>query len=65
MKITVNSARCEAYGFCEERAPGILELDDDGELRVLKDGDLSDSEVEEATKALRACPVAALSLDGS
>ena len=61
MKILLDRPRCEGHGLCEEAAPGLMHLDDDGEL-VLDheevDGDLLDA----ANAAVRVCPVAALRL---
>lgn len=61
MKIHLNQARCEGYGFCEEKAPALVALDAEGELSVLVD-DLEESQVEPAQQAVRSCPVAALNL---
>ncbi|MFF4526236.1 ferredoxin [Streptomyces bluensis] len=61
MKIHLNQARCEGYGFCEQKAPQLVALDDDGELSVLVD-EVHDSQLEPAQQAVRSCPVAALSL---
>ena len=32
MKIVLDRPRCEGHGLCEEAAPALLHLDDDGEL---------------------------------
>jgi ferredoxin len=61
MRITVNEARCEAYGFCEEKAPDLVALDDEGELEILVE-DLDETQKEAAQQAVRSCPVAALTL---
>jgi ferredoxin len=64
MRINVERSRCEGYGFCEEKAPSLLRLDDDGNLEIL--GSPSDArEREQAQQAVRSCPVAALLLEGS
>ncbi|OLT06240.1 ferredoxin [Pseudonocardia sp. CNS-004] len=59
MKITVDRDRCEGYGLCEERAPRLVHLDDDGELVVDVD-EIPAERVAEAQDAARVCPVAAL-----
>ena len=59
MKITVSHTRCEGYGFCAERAPDLLRLDDDGVLEILV-ADVPDDQVDIARRAVRSCPVAAL-----
>lgn len=61
MKIILDRPRCEGHGLCEEVAPELMHLDDEGELvvdRVEVDGD--DARV--AAAAARVCPVAALRL---
>ena len=64
MKVTVDRKRCEGYGFCEERAPNLLRLNDKGELEIPTD-DIPDTELDKARLAVRSCPVAALKLDGA
>ena len=61
MKITVDRPRCEGHGLCEEAAPHLMHLDDDGEL-VLDVEDVADGtpDAEAARAAARVCPVAAL-----
>jgi len=61
IKIHLNRDRCEGYGFCEEKAPNLVALDDDGELTVLVD-EIDDTRLGSAQQAVRSCPVAALSL---
>ena len=62
MKISLNERRCESYGFCEERAPELLQLDDEGQLSILR-ADVDASEVDTVRAAVRSCPVAALRLE--
>jgi len=59
VKITVDRDRCEGYGLCEETAPRLVHLDDDGELVVDID-EIPAEQVAEARDAARVCPVAAL-----
>lgn len=61
MKIHLNEARCEGYGFCAEKAPDLVSLDDEGDLIVLREN-VEDSRLDAAQQAVRVCPVAALSL---
>jgi ferredoxin len=61
MKILLDRLRCEGHGLCEEAAPDLMHLDDDGELVLAHmevDGDL----LAAANVAVRVCPVAALRL---
>ncbi|MFD2687518.1 ferredoxin [Streptomyces phyllanthi] len=57
--IEVDEARCDGFGFCEQAAPEVFGLDDDGVVTVL----LPEIPAELAARteaATRACPVAAL-----
>ena len=59
MRVEVDSSRCEGHGLCEQTAPGVYELDDEGMVR-LQHAELP-SELETAAEAgSRVCPVAAL-----
>jgi ferredoxin len=59
VKITVDRDRCEGFGLCEESAPRLVHLDDDGELVVDVD-EIPAERIAEAQDAARVCPVAAL-----
>ena len=64
MRIVLDRARCEGHGLCEEAAPELMHLDDEGEL-VLDREEISDSDsaaTAQANAAVRVCPVAALRL---
>ncbi|MFD6859883.1 ferredoxin [Rhodococcus sp. NPDC060086] len=63
MKITLDRPRCEGHGLCEEAAPELMHLDDDGDL-VLDVDELptDDPRATAAGAAVRVCPVAALTL---
>jgi ferredoxin len=61
VRVNVDMNRCDGFGYCEQQAPEVFRLDDDGELEILREeipAELS-GKVEAAT---RACPVAALRL---
>ncbi|WP_067180116.1 ferredoxin [Microtetraspora niveoalba] len=62
MRIIVDEARCEGYGFCAEAAPHLLELDDEGDLKVLSE-EVASGDAAQAEAAVRVCPVAALRLE--
>ncbi|NVI88095.1 ferredoxin [Actinomadura sp. BRA 177] len=62
MKIVLDRPRCEGHGLCEEAAPELMHLDDDGEL-VLDRAEIGDADAPQAKAAVRACPVAALRLE--
>lgn len=63
MKIVLDRPRCEGHGLCEEVAPGLMHLDDDGEL-VIDAADVAEGSADASTAgaAVRVCPVAALKL---
>ena len=64
MRIHVDQDRCEGYGFCEEAAPALMRLDDDGTLELLVGHVPRESEAA-AREAVKACPVAALRVEGT
>ncbi len=61
MDVHVDRDKCEGFGFCEEAAPEVFALDDDGVLHITH----AAAQPPLATKlasAVRRCPVAALRL---
>ena len=62
-KIVLDRPRCEGHGLCEEIAPDLMHLDDEGEL-ILDVEELPEGspELADAGAAIRVCPVAALKL---
>lgn len=61
MRIELDRPRCEGHGLCEEAAPKLVHLDDDGEL-VIDVPEVEGGDLEAARAAVRVCPVAALRL---
>ncbi|MFI6457820.1 ferredoxin [Streptosporangium amethystogenes] len=59
MRIVLDRPRCEGHGLCEEAAPRLMHLDDDGEL-VLDREEVDGADAALANAAVRVCPVAAL-----
>lgn len=59
MRIVLDRPRCEGHGLCEEAAPQLMHLDDDGEL-VLDEEQFEEADAGPANAAVRVCPVAAL-----
>lgn len=57
--IELDRPRCEGHGLCEQTAPEIYRLDDDGELEVLIE-DVPPELRAKAEAGARVCPVAAL-----
>jgi len=63
VRIVLDRPRCEGHGLCEEAAPALMHLDDDGELVLdVADVEAGSPEAAAASAAVRVCPVAALSL---
>lgn len=64
MKILLDRPRCEGHGLCEEAAPQLLHLDDEGELVIDREEvDEGTQDAADASAAVRVCPVAALRLE--
>lgn len=61
MRIELDRPRCEGHGLCEEAAPQLMHLDDEGEL-VIDSPEVDGDDLEDARAAVRICPVAALKL---
>jgi ferredoxin len=61
MRLVLDRDRCEGHGLCEEAAPSLMHLDDDGEL-VIDREEIGDADLAVANAAVRVCPVAALRL---
>ncbi|MCM1972434.1 MULTISPECIES: ferredoxin [Streptomyces] len=59
MRIVLDRPRCEGHGLCEEAAPRLMHLDDEGEL-VLDREEVDGPDAALARAAARVCPVAAL-----
>lgn len=63
MRLVLDRPRCEGHGLCEEAAPQLMHLDDEGEL-VLDREEFAEGSADAiaASAAVRVCPVAALRL---
>lgn len=61
MRIELDEPRCEGHGLCEEVAPRLMHLDEDGML-ILDQVEVEGADLEAAKAAVRVCPVAALRL---
>lgn len=64
MRIDLDRPRCEGHGLCEEAAPALMHLDDEGEL-VIDVPEVDGADLAAANAAVRICPVAALRLAGA
>lgn len=61
MRIIVDRNRCNATGICESMAPSFFEVNDEGELLVLRE-DVSDEDRTLIEQTIIGCPTGALSL---
>lgn len=57
--VTVDFDKCTGLGICESLAPDFFEVDDNGELLVLKE-EIGDDELQEVEEAVNGCPTEAL-----
>ncbi|MFG2193326.1 ferredoxin [Streptomyces sp. NPDC048639] len=62
MKVSIDFGRCEGHGLCEEAAPELFRLDDEGDLVALFDHEeaLPAARRAAAERAVRVCPIGAL-----
>jgi ferredoxin len=61
MRVVVDLMRCESNGLCVSQAPGVFEITDDDELRILQESP-DESARAAVTAAVRMCPKQALTL---
>jgi ferredoxin len=62
MKVIVDFAKCTGLGICESMAPEFFEVNDEGELVLLK-GNVSDDELQTVEEAVAGCPTEALRIE--
>lgn len=62
MKVIVDFVKCTGLGICESMAPEIFEVNDDGELVLLKE-DITDDELRSVEEAVAGCPTEALRIE--
>lgn len=60
-RIELDRPRCEGHGLCEEAAPHLMHLDDEGEL-IIDTPEVGEADLAAAQDSVRVCPVAALRL---
>jgi ferredoxin len=58
-RIEVDFDRCEGHGLCEQTAPDVFRLDDEGELHLTHE-EVTPERESAVAAAVRVCPVAAL-----
>ncbi|MGW9551904.1 ferredoxin [Citricoccus zhacaiensis] len=59
MKINVNRNKCTALGNCEAVTPEYFQVNDDGELDILRH-DVPPQKLADVERAVVACPMSAL-----
>ncbi|SDU68928.1 MULTISPECIES: ferredoxin [Gordonia] len=59
MKVTVDFGKCTGLGICESLAPDFFEVNDSGELVLLKE-DIDPDELQAVEEAVAGCPTEAL-----
>jgi ferredoxin len=62
MKVVVDRDKCTGLGICESLAPDVFEVNDEGELVLLKE-DISEEELQAVEEAVAGCPTEALRIE--
>ncbi len=60
-KVVVDRSLCTGLGHCEVAAPGVFEIDDDGDLHVRVET-VAPDQLDAVRKAVEGCPTKALAL---
>lgn len=61
MKVIVNRSLCDGNGVCANEAPEVFELDENDQLKVLRE-EVDETLLRKVEAAVRLCPKRALSL---
>jgi ferredoxin len=59
MRVVVDYAKCAGLGICESVAPQFFEVNDAGDLVLLRE-DITDDELQAVEEAVAGCPTEAL-----
>lgn len=59
--VTVDFDKCTGLGICESLAPAFFEVDDAGDLVLLRE-DITDDQLQEVEEAVNGCPTEALQI---
>lgn len=62
MRILIDHDKCTALGICESMAPDHFEVDDEGNLLLLKES-VSEDELHAVEQACEGCPTEALRIE--
>ena len=60
-KFEVNKEACIGCGACMAICPAVFEINDEGLATTIKDENLTDEEIENATDAMEGCPTGSIS----
>jgi len=60
-EVSVNSAKCARFGFCEQEAPTVFELRADGRLGFRST--VASTEIEAVSRAVKVCPARAITMN--
>ena len=63
MKVEVDFGKCTGLGICESLAPEFFEVNDAGDLVLLR-SDITDAELQAVEEAVAGCPTEALRIIG-
>lgn len=59
--VTVDFDKCTGLGICESLAPDFFEVNDGGDLVLLRE-DITDEQLQEVEEAVAGCPTEALQI---
>ena len=62
MKVLVDFGKCTGLGICESLAPDFFEVNDAGDLVLLKE-DITDEELQAVEEAASGCPTEAITIE--
>ena len=62
MKIIIDQGLCQGHGVCTAESPEVFELDDEGNLKLLRE-QISEPERESVRQAALYCPTSAITLE--
>ena len=62
MRVVIDSVACTGHGRCYSLVPELFGDDEFGNGMVIVDGDLTDSKIAMARRAVAACPERAISI---
>ena len=63
MKLAIDYERCTGHGRCYSLRPALFSDDEQGYGQVIVPGDLSESQLVDAQRAVQACPEQAIRLE--